>query len=133
VNGVRGVESCNSRGRSILIPSRSGKDLHFVLTVTKGGFDDYHKYRKYLEELTEATKLKTISKPVQRIAQEIDKLPVKTPEIKKASKPDAVIDYAQIEREINLIYEYINRMINAYELEQKLIQEQDDELVLLMI
>lgn len=105
----------------------------FVPT-SKGGFDDYRKYRKYLEDLTEATKLKTFNAPIQRIAKEIDKLPVKTPEIKKviAAKPNVVIDYAKIEREIALIYKYINRMINAYEIEQKLLREQDDEMVLLL-
>lgn len=104
-----------------------------IIPQTRGGIDEYKQYRKYLEDLTEATKLKTITKPVKKIAKQINKLPIKTPEIKKAASQKRVeIDYEKINNEISLIYAYINQKIQEFEDQQRLLQEQEDELIILM-
>lgn len=116
--------SCWANAWAILSPSDE---------QTGGGFVDYKKYRKYLEDLIEATKTKTVTKPLQKAVQRVIDLPVKAPELKKVLYQKPVeIDYEKINNEIMLIYDYLNIKIEMYEAQLALEAEKEDELILIM-
>lgn len=93
-----------------------------------GSEEDYRRYRKYLERLTKAVERKKISPKVIEAVQEIE-LPVETPEIKKLTIPESVIDFSALEREI----EKLNAFINQFLIQQEQMREQDDEFALLLL
>lgn len=105
---------------------------------SRGGFDerDYHRYRKHLEDLERVTRTKEVSR-IREIAEEIQDLDIETPELDKLSaEPETTgklklraIDYDALEKEIDLIREYLNT-VNLIKL---LEQEQDDEAAFLLM
>lgn len=99
-----------------------------------GGLADYHKYRKYLETLVEATREKKVTKEIKVAAKSVSEIPVKTPQINKiAAQKIVAIDYEKINNEIALIYEYLNKKIDMYEAELAIEAEKEDELALLLV
>lgn len=100
---------------------------------SRGGFDEqyYKKYRQHLEDLERVTRTKEVSR-IREIAEEIQDLGVETPELDKLSAEPEItgklklraIDYNALEKEIDLIREYLNT-INHYNL--LIEQELDDE------
>lgn len=110
--------------------------------VSKGGFDEhsYKRYRKHLEELTEATseKRKYIKK-AKFAAEELIDLPVDTPELEKLLEgPETKgtlrltpqIDYAALREEINLLTKYLDIV---YQQRIKILRELDDEAAFMLM
>lgn len=105
-------------------------------TESHGGFDEhyYRKYREYLEDLTKATSVKD----KRAAAKELIELPIETTEIQKfIEKPElkgtlrlARIDHEKLNREIQLIYAYLD-MLQMHRL--NMLREQDDEAAFLMM
>lgn len=105
------------------------------LAQTTGGIspEDARRYREYLERLSGIKKTETVTERVIEAVEVIKELPVKTKSIEKIVLKRE-IDFTALDREIELIIAYLDKMEQrALEIQERIRKQQDDDLALLLL
>lgn len=99
---------------------------------TRGGVEDYKKYRKYLEALNGIKTLDDLS--LVKAVNELASLPVNAPEIKRITQnKTASIDYEKLNNEIVLLSNFIDAKIKRMEAQILRMQKDEEEVFVLLM
>lgn len=105
------------------------------LTQTTGGisYEDAKRYREYLERLVNINQPKQVNELVIEAAEAVKELPVKTKQL-KAIVQKQEINFKALDREIQAILAYLDKMEKqALIIQNRIRKQQDDDLALLLL